>query len=166
MPQDTYNVDPGQGQAGQLASSADHQLNSAFVDEATGVAAGLFVVRNGTDSAKASLPAAATGEDALGFAYLDPSLNSPTTWIDGEPMTYLEKGEVYAVVDAQAGTIAPGDPVHVRFDTAVSAGTIGAVAETDVDADFSTLPIANAEFVSVGTTAPDGTPIAVVKFHR
>lgn len=164
MPQNTFSTDPGPGQAGQLASSADHQLNSAFLAEAAGVPAGLMVARNSSDPAKASLPAVATDVTdpgvALGFAYLDPSLNSPTTYIDGVPMSYLEKGEIYAVVDAQSAAVVEGDPVYVRFDTAVSAGTIGAVASTAVDADFALL--GSASFVSVNLPGP----IAAVKFHR
>lgn len=155
MAQTTFTTDPGPGQAGQIASSADYQLNSAFAEGA--IAPGLFVVRGTDPETQAEIPSATFDADAaLGFAWLDPSDLSPASYEDGLPMTYLEKGEVFAVCEE---AVDAGDPVFVRF--AAGTGTVLGSVRNDADTASAVL-LENAVFAS--TTAAAG--IAVVKFHR
>lgn len=160
MAQTVQNVDPSKGQIGQVASSADKQIDSAQAEAAVPV--GRFVVR-GTDELKVTLPAAAaslTDLEGRGFAVLD-STRISADYAADDFMSFLEKGEIYA--DCEEAVTA-GNAVFVRYSVGGTVGgNLGAV-RTDDDNDGAAHAAALPNAVFAETTTAAGP--AKVKFYR
>lgn len=115
MAQTTFTVDPAVAQEGQLASSADHEVDTRVAEVA--IAVGL-VVSQGTADNEGDLAIAA---GAIGVSKLDSSREDPDTFAIGELVPLIVKGDVW-VNTASAATA--GGPVYATDATGVVRGDV------------------------------------------
>lgn len=148
MAQTTITTDPGDGQAGQLATSADYQITSKRAEGA--VAVGLVVVQ-GTTEDECKVPGV-TGDvsdgGVLGVSRLVPTRES-ADYADNEYVEIVQEGEVYVLVNTTDSVA--GDPVYVVHADGTIRGTADASATVLPNAVFKTSTVAgNVGVVKLG----------------
>lgn len=137
MPQTTVTSAPAKAHPGMLADGkVPHDVISARVDRAAGIAPGLGVVRTANGDFAGELPTATFLAAAfLGIsvhshkALLDPSSDDNEVYEDEETMPVLRHGRVWVEVE---DAFSAGDAAFVRFEAGAGGTQLGAI-RTDAD---------------------------------